>query len=300
VVKAFSHLPKLPTGIRHLWFLLLLLKPASKADFIFCPDTFSAAVPAVLVAKILRKKIIIRTGGDFLWEWYVERTGDLVLLKDFYSTRMSKLSLKERLIFYATRFSLQNANLVAFSTAWQRDLFYEPYTLDSSKTRILENYYGTKIQSFKPTRKDFIAGVRPLKWKNSARVAEAFNKLSGKGAEAVYDPSTAGHDTFQDKIAHSYAVIMATLGDVSPNIILDAIRADKPFILTRETGFYDKLKDVALWVDPESSDDISTKIAMLCDPVIYETYQRKVAQFMFTHSWEEISSEIIRMYRLLP
>jgi glycosyltransferase involved in cell wall biosynthesis len=298
-VKAFSHLPKLPTGIRHLWFLVLLIRPILKADFIFCPDTFSAAVPAVLAAKLLRKTIIIRTGGDFLWEWYVERTGHLVLLKDFYTSRIDQLSLKEHLIFLATRFALQNADRVIFSTAWQRDIFRRPYNLTLAKTKIVENYYGPKIESFPSVKKDFIAGARPLKWKNAARVAEAFKQLKQKGVDVVYDDSTSGHERFQDKIAHSYAVIIASLGDISPNTILDAIRADKPFILTKETGFYDKLKDVALWVDPENIEDIAEKVRLLCDPVVYETYQRKVAQFTFTHSWEEIGEEIIRIFRLL-
>ncbi len=300
VVKAFSHFLSIPTGIRHVWFLLQVLWVGRTADFIFSPDTFSAAVPAVIAAKLLRKKIIIRTGGDFLWEWYVERTSDLVLLKNFYGTRMSKLSLKEDVVFHATRFVLRHADRVVFSTNWQRELFREPYHLDMSKTSIVENYYGPKLESFTPARKDFVAGARPLKWKNSARVAEAFTRAKTKGTEVVYDNSTDGYEKFVDKIAHSYAVVMASLGDVSPNIVLDAIRADKPFILTRETGFYDKLKDVALWVDPEQVDDITEKIGLLCDPVVYETYQRKVRQFTFTHTWEEIADEIIRIFRLLP
>jgi len=62
-------------------------------------DTWSAAVPTMYACKLMRKKYIIRTGGDFLWEAYVERAGEMVLLKDFYATSIGKLSRKERFTF---------------------------------------------------------------------------------------------------------------------------------------------------------------------------------------------------------
>src|SRR3989344_256164 len=136
---------KLPTGIRHFWFFLRCLIFFPMADFIIALDTFSASWPAVLAAKILGKKIIIRTGGDFLWEWYVERTGDMVLLKDFYTTRLSKLNLKERSTLRLLLVMFRWADITIFSTAWQRDLFAQPYRLDSKKCVIVENYYGEKI-----------------------------------------------------------------------------------------------------------------------------------------------------------
>ena len=297
-VDVFPRGRKLPSGVRHFYYFLRLLPKAFRADFIFSPDTFSAAVPAVFVAKLLRKKILIRTGGDFLWEEYVERTGDLVLLRNFYKSRMDKFSLKEKIIFFLTRFVLRHADGIIFSTKWQRDIFTPAYRIDLDKTAIVENYYGPKINSFSSNSKNFIAGTRPLKWKNSVRIAEAFRQV-GTEAKAVYDNHTFPHDKFIDAVTHSYGVIIASLGDVSPNTILDAIRANKPFILTRETGFYEKLKDVALFVDPEDVSDIAKKIALLCDPAVYETYKNKVARFGFTHSWEEIAKEIILIFKSL-
>ena len=68
------------------------------ADLILVLDTWSAAVPTMAACAIMRKRYVIRTGGDFLWESYVERTGDMVLFRDFYGTRMDKMSGKERLV----------------------------------------------------------------------------------------------------------------------------------------------------------------------------------------------------------
>ena len=49
------------------------------------------------------------------------------------------------------------------------------------------------------------------------------------------------------------------LGDISPNLILDAVRHNKPFILTQENGLTDRLGDIGLYVDPENVDDIKEK-----------------------------------------
>jgi glycosyltransferase involved in cell wall biosynthesis len=297
-VFKFRDVGFLPTGVRHLVFFLKVLFSLRGVDFIFSPDTFSAALPATLAAKMLGKKIIIRTGGDFLWEWYVERTGDLVLLRDFYRTRMNRLTFKERTIFYLVRCLFRSADAVIFSTAWQKGLFEEPYRVRSERAFIVENYYGNRLPPLPPARKNFVGSARPLRWKNNARVAEAFERARAAGAaDVVFDDAPiTGNEAFIDKIRRSYAVIVATLGDISPNTVLDAIRCGKPFIMTRESGFSEKLHDIALLVDPESVDDIAEKIRFLADDDNYRRQQDKVRQFTFTHSWEDIAREILDVY----
>lgn len=292
-VRTYELERKLPMGVRHLLFFLRSLWAMPGMELVIALDTFSVAFPAVCAARLCGKKMMIRTGGDFLWEFYVERTGDLVLLKNFYATRMEKLNFKERLIFKLTRWTLRGVNGIIFSTQWQRDIFTSAYGLDASKNFIVENFYSEHIPTFTPTEKNFVSGARPLKWKNHARLVEAFETVTAKGVSVVHDFTTVPHEKFIEKLQHAYAVILVSLGDISPNMILDAIRCGKPFIMTRETGFTDKLKDIALLVDPESVDDIAEKIEMLCDPKIYAEYQSRVQSFNFTHSWDEIAKEFL-------
>lgn len=298
-VISFQFEKKLPTGIRHLRYFFRLLFQMTGSDMVIAMDTFSAGVPAVFAAKILRKKIIVRTGGDFLWESYVERTGDLVLLRNFYSTRMNKLSGKERIIFRLTRYMLTNTDSVVFSTTWQRDVFAPTYGINMKKTYIVENYYGDKEKSFEPLSKNFIAGARPLKWKNLDRVREAFESDLVKKAGVIFEENGERFEKFMNRISHCYAVILASLGDISPNMILDAIRYNKPFVLTRETGLYDKLKDVAIFVDPENTNDIKEKILFLADENNYRAQAAKIKSFSFTHSWQEICDELLKIYKNL-
>ncbi|MEK9184788.1 MAG: glycosyltransferase [Patescibacteria group bacterium] len=286
----------LPIIIRHKLFFLRTLFSLKGVDFVFGLDTFSTAWPALCAAKIWNKKMIIRTGGDFLWEGYVERTGDLVLLKNFYGISREKWNIKEQIIFKLIRWTLRSVDILMFSTEWQRNIFVPAYEIDINKTRIVENYYGEKLLSNEPKGKNFIAGGRPLKGKNSDRVKLAFEKAKIVNPKLIYDDTTTSHNRFIEKIQNSYAVILASLSDISPNTILDAIRCNKPFILTCECGLSDKLKDIAVFVDPENVDDITEKILWLSDSTNYEEYKNKIKAFNFTHSWEEIGKEIIKIY----
>src|SRR3989338_550286 len=286
----------LPMVVRHIWFFLRCFLFFPRSDLVVALDTFSVAMPAVAAARFLGKKIIIRTGGDFLWEWYVERTGDLVLLKNFYRTRLDKLNLKERIVFKLSCWTVRNASRLIFSTDWQRKIWLPVYGFDEAKTTIVENYYGQKEPSFPPTEKNYIAGARPLKWKNAKRLAAAFEKTKIKNAAIVYDDTTKPFDKFMEKVAHCYAVILASLGDVSPNLILDAIRHNKPFILTRETGLYERLRNVGLFADPENTNDIAEKISYLAEEKNYEQCRQKIENFNWTHTWRDIANEFLAVY----
>lgn len=305
-VLSFRFERKLPTGIRHLYYFFRVVFSLPGVSFVFSPDTFSAALPALFASKLFGKKIVIRTGGDFLWERYVERTGDLVLLRDFYRTRMNRLNLKEKIIFRLVRCLFRHADAVIFSTTWQREIFQEPYGLNVRNCFIVENYYAPhERQSYsdilKNTRikKVFVGGTRGLKWKNSPRVQEAFAKTRKMGLSVSLESQTGSRGQFLQDIQSSYAVILASLGDISPNTILEAIAFSKPFILTRETGLYEKLKNIGVWVDPENVDDIAAKIEWLADENNYRMQQKKIEAFSFQHGWDAIAEEILAIYRAI-
>ena len=286
---------KLPTGIRHLFFFFRVFFAFIKSDFCIALDTFSVGLPSVLASKILGKKLIIRTGGDFLWESYVERTGDLVLLREFYETRKSKFSLKEKIIFKLTKWTLQNASGIVFSTKWQKEMFEKAYWLPPSKNFIIENFYGKKIESVGPREKNYLAFTRPLKWKNIELLKRAFGHAKGLVPEIILDDKQVGYEESIEKMRIAYAVILVSLGDISPNMILDAIRCNKPFICTKENGIYDRIKDIGIFVDPKNELEIAEKIVFLSKPENYKIYKKKIENFNFTHSWREIADEFLNI-----
>lgn len=285
----------LPIGIRHCWFLFRAIFVFLGTDLIIILDTLSVGWPSVIAAKILRRKTAIRIAGDRLWESYVERTGDLVLLKDFYTTCLSRLSFKEKLIYRITLFTLRNTDHLVFSTDWQRKIWTGPYNLDLEKTSIIENYFGEKMLSFPASRKIFLSPSRPLKLKNKNLLRKAFQGLKVVNSGAKLDESLSSHEILLERLQNCYAVIVPSISEVSPNFVLDALSYNKPVILTKECGLYEKLEDICLFIDPLSVDDLSEKIVFLTNMGNYEEYKGRISKFTFTHSWAEITDEFLNL-----
>lgn len=296
-VEVFSRFNNLPTGIRHIVYFLTILKSVWKSDFVFILDTFSAALPSLVAAKLLGKKTILRTGGDFLWEGYVERTGDLILLRDFYAKHEYPFSVKEKVIFFIITHILRNVDAVVWSTEWQKDIFLRPYGLEQKKHVIIENYYGEKFVYTPAQNKNFVGGTRVLKWKNISMLENVFQDVDVQSSGVYLDLERLPYEEFLEKIKKSYAVIIPSLGDISPNTILDSIRCGKPFIVTQETGLSDRIASIALFVDPKNSQDLKEKILWLSDERNYQLQCERIKSFGFTHLWDQIAQEYINVYK---
>jgi glycosyltransferase involved in cell wall biosynthesis len=279
IVKKYDIEHTLPTGIRHIFFFFKILPTLVSTDFVLALDTFSVGLPTALAAKILGVPLIVRTGGDFLWESYVERTKEKVLFKDFYTTKQHSLNTKEQIIYLLTKATLALATKIVFSTAWQRDVWMKPYGINEQKVSIIENFYGPKEISTPPVDKLFLGSARPLVWKN----------LDSLPAQVITKPIP--NEEMMKTLAACYAVIVVSLGDISPNFILEAITYNKPFILTKENGISERVKDCAIFVDPLDSNDIQAKINWLSDDANYQEQKKKVEAFTFTHTWEQIADE---------
>ncbi len=300
-VAAYRWERAFPTFLRHFLFFLKIFRKGWNADLIIVLDTWSAAVPTMYACKIMHKKYIIRTGGDFLWESYVERTGELILFRDFYRTSLSKLSRKEKIIYKLGGKALRNAARIVYSTSWQKEIFEKAYKLDQGRSSIIENFCGVRDEQIEPENRVFVAGTRDLVWKNLGILKRTFKvaqeEVILKGLKEIeFDTTKAVYDNFQERMRRSYAVILTSLGDISPNMIFDAIRLGTPFILTTETGIADRIRDCAIFVDPTDEKDIQTKIVWMSDPVNRKIQAEKIRNFTWVHTWDDISREIISLH----
>jgi glycosyltransferase involved in cell wall biosynthesis len=298
-VKTYGIEEKLPTGVRHLFFFFKIILVVSKSDVVFIFDSFSVGLPTVLACKIFGKRGIIRTGGDFLWEQYIERTKKKVLFRNFYNTEINDFSFKERIIFKLTKWTLQNTSKIIFSTQWQRDIFVKAYDLDLEKTKIVENYYGEKESDLQYENKEFLASTRNLTWKNLDVLKKVFDKIKITHPESSLFGNNLPYGKFMQKMSKSYAVILISIGDISPNMILDAVRLNRPFICTKEVGIYERIKTAGIFVDPLNEKEIENAILNLLTEDGYKDSKEKIRNFNFTHSWNEIAGEFINVYESL-
>lgn len=284
---------KLPAGLRHLFYFFRIFISVLISDAVFALDTFSVGLPAVLAGKILGKKTVLRVAGDFLWENYVESSGKLITLEDFYKN-MPTLPLKHKIIFKLSKFILRNSFANVFNTAWQKNIFEKYYRSNKDKNFVVENFYPEKQKGNEPIGKNFIFAGRDIKLKNIRMLNSAFNLAQNINPEInleiLLDISRA---ELMEKIRNCYAVIMPSIMDISPNFILEAISFNKPFIMTKETGLREKLENIGIFVDPFNQEDIKNKILFLADESNYQACKSKIEDFNFTHSWEQIANEFL-------
>ncbi len=294
-IRTFTFEKFLPTGFRHLFFLFKIIPAFLWSEKVLILDTFSVALPAVLLSKIISRKTFLRTGGDFLWESYVERTKKKVLLSKFYETEINNFSLKEKTIFSLIGFVLRNVSLLVFSTTWQKNIFLKPYDLKEEKIAIIENCYASRENAFfkDEIKKVFVAGTRNLVWKNHEILSSAFKTAQVVNPEIFLDIERMSYEKFLEKISDAYAVILVSLGDISPNMILEAIRFNKPFILTKENGLNDRLADISILVDPLDEKDIAEKIIWLSSLENYRRQEEKIRSFNFTRTYRDLAGEFI-------
>lgn len=290
---------KLPIVIRHAVFFLKAVFNLFNKDFILSLDTFSTGFPTIFACFLFRKKNAIRIGGDFLWESYVERTGHMIPLNKFYSEH-KKLSVKEKIIYFLTKFVLKNTNSLIFNTKWQKDIFIRDYNLSNKKNIfVVENFIGEKEKSEKYSKKNFLWYVRDIKLKNGLLLKEAFEDAKKRNNEIILETGNLSHDKLFEKIKDCYAVILPSLSDIGPNYILDAIRFNKPFILTKYSDYYEKFKNIGIFVDPLDKKDIEEKILYLSNEKNYSEQEEKIKKYNVSHTWSDIANEFINIYKIL-
>jgi glycosyltransferase involved in cell wall biosynthesis len=299
-VKTYTIEHSLPIGIRHLFYFFKALPAYFHADMTIVLDTFSVGFPIACLKMIFGGTAILRTGGDFLWEQYVERTKEKVLLSNFYKEQRT-FTFKEKIIFLLTRFVLHTVSCVVFSTVYQRDIWVNAYHITPSKVSIIENRIEPVHDVHTTTGKTFVYGAaRSLVWKNieSAQEAAAIAQktVSDLTLEFLFDCS---REEALEKIAHAHAVVLTSLGDISPNYILRALSLGVPVILTTENGLKDRIGDAAIYVDPLDPAAIAKAMITLCDPAVSADYRRRVAALSFTHTYADIAQEFLALKKSL-
>ncbi len=290
-VVLFGGLRKYPSGVRHLLYAIKLWRVASGADAIFAFDTYSVGVPATLVAKLRRVPVVIRIGGDFVWESYAERTKDLVPLPDFY--RVSRdLNRKERIAFKLVAWMLRHAEL-AFNTSWLADIWHEPYHLDDSRVHVVENMIGERLQRNTTTDRSILLYGRQIALKNTAAFRSAFEKARADGVDLDLEEGMVPYPELIEKMRASYAVAIPSISEVAPNSVIDALRCGVPFILTKYSGYAEKYKDMGIIVDPLDKSDLTQGITKLADPATYARLCANIAAYTEVRTYDDIAHEML-------
>jgi glycosyltransferase involved in cell wall biosynthesis len=86
-VVAFASVRALPKVLRHIVYFFNVLNAARGAQFVYALDGVSVGLPALMAAKLLGKKFLLRVGGDYAWEQGTQRFGVDETLDEFVAHR---------------------------------------------------------------------------------------------------------------------------------------------------------------------------------------------------------------------
>lgn len=296
IVRTFTVERFLPTGVRHLVYFVKTLPMYLWADATLVFDTMSVGVPVALMRRFFGGTAIVRVGGDFLWEQYVERTGEKILLSHFYlEPRM--FTKKERLIRRMTKWMLSQMSHIVFSTDYERCIWLSPYDIREEKTTIIENAYAVSPE-IRPTEATmtFASFCRPLVLKNIDVLKEAFGALQKRyphiRLDIAYD---VPHDEVMRRVGSAYAVVVPSVSEVSPNLVLEALACGKPVVVSRENGLMDRIGDVVISIDPLSVDSLERGMETLLDPDTYAGYVEKIRALSFKRSYANVAEDFLNV-----
>src|SRR3989344_3688346 len=293
VVVRSGILQKFPTGIRDMLYAWKLLFRVVGADAIIGLDTYSVGLPAALVGRLTRVPLLIRIGGDFLWERYVERTGSLTPIPDFYSKNII-WNRKENIIFRQTKWILSRS-VAAFNTEWLRDIWREAYGLDPSRTHVVHNeihpYEGGETSS----RKNYLFYSRQIALKNNVAFRRVLESEKRAHPEIELEEGMVPHGELLKRMRGCYALVVPSVSDVAPNYVLDGLRYGKPFLLTKYSGYAQRFGQYGILIDPLDEADMARGITELATPAVYERLTGNIQNFQEKHTYEDIAREFLAL-----
>ncbi|MDO8600445.1 MAG: glycosyltransferase family 4 protein [bacterium] len=316
-----------PSGIRHLLFAAALFWRSRRHDVFFVLDEFSSGLPAFVVAKIWRRKIVLRLGGDFLWESFVNQEGEEVGLPKFHEEylRKKKLKGKFRIIRLLIGGVLRGADKIIFSSDWQKNLFLLSYPrVPAYRMGVIENPLPRlkKIYTEETLPVILYAG-RFIFLKNLYRLIEAFDALSarfpdfelwlmGEGPEReeleeyretlsakerIHILRPLPHDELLQVMAQSWVFAFPSFSDITPNSVTDALSLGVSVLCTKETAFVEKFQDGILFFDPLSEEELREKLEFIMDSSHHAEVRQKIRSTAFLHrSWEDAGAEWLDLF----
>ena len=304
--------------LNYINFFKVVNKSIKNFDIIYCFDHFSAGIPSVLVSKLSKKKIVIRVGGDFIWERYLRITKKGITLKDYYNQNLYK---KDWLRFLIIKLVFKFTDLIIFTTKFQKEIFQEPYKLVEANIKYIHNPFSSsqKIYSRERNKEILWSSGRMIEKNNIRRLIKVFSSIKqnefklvligggeikkeleelvqNKDFKNIFFKKRFPREKVLDEMQKSYAMVFPSYTDISPNTLLECISTGTPFIVTIEQGF-DWLKGKVLEFNPLSNEEMKESLEKIMDLDFYNSYQKKIMDLDYNYTYEEASKDTIKLFK---
>jgi len=313
-----------PVFIRNFIHLPVFLMGIVRNDFIYILSTSPgiAFLPLVL-AKFLRKKVLVRPGSDFLWDRAIQRGEKDFTIPEFYRAGVFK---KNKFSYFIFKYLIRSVDFIVFPTSFLKNLYIKYYQLDESKSEIVD-YPFPDVSVFNKRDisgiKEIITACRLVRFKNLSRLIDAFSMINREGVvlkiigdgpqendlkkrvaqnkleKRVIFEKTLPHDELMERIKNSYLVVIPSIFEPGSFLALECIKLGIPILFTKEAGLYERFKNTLIFIDPLNASDIKEKIEYLLDKKNWLEYRQKMSQIDTIRNWSDVADDHIEIFKRL-
>jgi len=260
-----------PKGIRHLIYFIKAILLSRDVDFILAADSsFGAALISVVVAKLFRKKIIVRVTGDYVWEQGRQRLSVTDKMDEFQDNK--KLGIFIKLLRGIQNYYLNNATKIIVPSEYLKKVVSK-WKIDISKIEVIHNGFDSKfITNYERNDNPQITITsigRLVPWKGFGNLLEVFSELIkihsnielnivGDGPEKnnllnrskelninnkVNFLGRLSHDDILKKLQPSDIFVLNTDYEGFSHVILEAMAIGLPVVVSRVGGNPEVIED---------------------------------------------------------
>ncbi|OHB25317.1 MAG: hypothetical protein A2542_01775 [Parcubacteria group bacterium RIFOXYD2_FULL_52_8] len=320
-IVVFSKLLWLPFGIRHAVYLGQLFWAAIGTQMVYALDTNSTGWAAFMVAFVLRKKLLLRIGGDLLWERLAELGRINCSMQEYYLEGRHTRSL----LYWTVKLALHRADRIIVPSIFLLQIYTQYYGVPEERFQVIPNPLPPKKDiGYVAAEQTILFASRLVPYKNIERMIRAAGKVAEKksGVRLLVCGSGPEEQKLRDVIEREglqqqvelrgllpeAEVLQATqaclltlapaLTEFHPNYVLRGIRYGKPFLISREHGLPFVIPEFMLCT-PTDENDIAAKLEYLLSEEGYLKAKQWVATLDYTQSWDDVVRDNVTLIREL-
>jgi len=161
---------------RYWEFFNILLKLSADAQVIYAMGPVNAGLPAMLVAKLQRKKMIVKVVGDYAWEQGVNRFNVKDGIDEFQTK--SGYGLRVRLLRLAQKMTVKKADKIIVPSRYLKEMV-TGWGVKEEKIKVIYNAVNVfKVSKIEHTGEFWLVSAgRLVAWKGMNVLLEAVNEL---------------------------------------------------------------------------------------------------------------------------
>lgn len=328
-VLSFGEVRHLPKLLRHIVYFIKTIRRGRTMDIIFAQDPVSVGLPAMLAARLLRKKFLLKIVGDYAWEQGIQRFGVTDRLDDFagkthgYGVGVRMLKIIERVV-------AQNAERIIVPSEYLRTIVVK-WGVSAKQVQVIYNAFQAPIIS--KTREEIrrergllsplvVSAGRLVPWKGFQRVIETVGDipdihlvivgegpLRGELESLVKKLNLSDRVTFTGNVLHTTALEYLKAADVFvlntayegfSHFLLEVMAIGTPVITTPVGGNRELIEDGVSGIFVQQNDRSALGVAinrLMKDPGLRKQLAVHAQQSVTKFSKERMFADLVSLIK---